>query len=394
MKYDLVFEGGGAKGIVFVGAMQALEKRDITIGRLLGTSAGAITATLLAAGYNSDEMLSHLNEMEGDKPIFTTFMDTPSDFSEADIAESATRAFFESIDLPLIPEAIEKKLDNAMMKALLKQPYFCHLFSFVERGGWFSAHRFVSWLEGKLDLGTFQGKPRKFSQMNFKDFREATGVDLTLIGADTTANRVLILNHITAPDCPVVWATRMSMSVPLLWQEVRWRSEWGLYRGKDITNHTVVDGGLLSNFPIELFVSDRPQVLKVMGEKQASDVIGLLIDEKLEAPGLADPNAPEKMGGLGETKLIRRLRGLVDTMTQAHDKMVMDEFEDLVVHLPAKGVGTTEFDLSEARKTAMVTAGRRATESFLAGGKDINLEMTAERVEKKADDLALDFLSE
>ena len=48
---DLVFEGGGAKGMVFVGALEELF-RDGTrrAGRLLGTSAGAITAVTLAAG--------------------------------------------------------------------------------------------------------------------------------------------------------------------------------------------------------------------------------------------------------------------------------------------------------------------------------------------------------
>ena len=54
MKYDLVFEGGGAKGMVFVGALHVFEAQGHTYGRLLGTSAGAITATLLAAGLPAD----------------------------------------------------------------------------------------------------------------------------------------------------------------------------------------------------------------------------------------------------------------------------------------------------------------------------------------------------
>ena len=46
MIYDLVFEGGGAKGFVLVGAYDEFVKRGHTHGRLLGTSAGAITAAL------------------------------------------------------------------------------------------------------------------------------------------------------------------------------------------------------------------------------------------------------------------------------------------------------------------------------------------------------------
>jgi NTE family protein len=51
MQYDLVFEGGGAKGAAFVGAIQEFERRGHTARRYIGTSAGAITATLMAAGY-------------------------------------------------------------------------------------------------------------------------------------------------------------------------------------------------------------------------------------------------------------------------------------------------------------------------------------------------------
>jgi NTE family protein len=48
-KVFLVFEGGGAKGIVHVGALRALEKRGVEIAGVAGTSAGAIVASLVAA---------------------------------------------------------------------------------------------------------------------------------------------------------------------------------------------------------------------------------------------------------------------------------------------------------------------------------------------------------
>ena len=43
---NLVFEGGGAKGIAYLGAMEVLEKKDIlkNIERIGGASAGAINA--------------------------------------------------------------------------------------------------------------------------------------------------------------------------------------------------------------------------------------------------------------------------------------------------------------------------------------------------------------
>ena len=55
---------------------------------------------------------------------------------------------------------------------------------------------------------------------------------------------------------------------------------------------------------------------------------------------------------------------LINTMTQAHDKMVIDSYERYVVHLPAKGYGTIEFGMSEARRDALVAAGRSAAEQY------------------------------
>ena len=48
MKADAIFEGGGVRGISFVGAVSCLEDRGYEFHRLAGTSAGAVMAALLA----------------------------------------------------------------------------------------------------------------------------------------------------------------------------------------------------------------------------------------------------------------------------------------------------------------------------------------------------------
>ena len=53
---DLVFEGGGVKGIGLAGALETLEEREYRPQNIAGTSAGAITAALLAAGYSAAEL--------------------------------------------------------------------------------------------------------------------------------------------------------------------------------------------------------------------------------------------------------------------------------------------------------------------------------------------------
>ena len=61
---DAVFQGGGVRGIAFVGALEVAETRGYRWKRVAGTSSGAIVAALLAAGYRAEEMKAMLTEMD------------------------------------------------------------------------------------------------------------------------------------------------------------------------------------------------------------------------------------------------------------------------------------------------------------------------------------------
>jgi NTE family protein len=366
MKYDLVFEGGGAKGMVFVGALEEFYKQGHTHDRLLGTSAGAITAALVAAGYSVDEMLSALGEKENDKSVFNGFMAEPGPFDDKILDNGALSKFLHGFNVPYVPDFLEEKLEHALIHFLANKEGPRHFISFVELGGWFSADNFLIWLRGKLDSGTFNGKTRNFSKMTLQEFYEATGKYLTLCATDTTERMLLALNHLTAPQCPLVWAVRMSMSIPLLWQEVIWTEKWGFYRGRDISRHSIVDGGVLSNFPIELFLSDEPTVVGLMGRKTSDNVLGMLIDESEPVQGLIDAVKPSTGINFADFETVKRVDNLVNTMLEAHDKSVITAYENLVVRLPAKGFGTTEFDMSDEKRALLVESGRRAMKIYFA----------------------------
>ena len=359
MEYDLVFEGGGAKGMVFVGAMQEFEKRGHRYKRLLGTSAGAITATLLAAGYTAQEMQEALGEKENGASVFEGFMGHPGPYAKDQVLHSVTLSFLQDVDLPFIPNFIENKVDQMIVEWLSSDPRMANSYSLLEFGGWYSAAKFIEWMKRRLDTGMNQGKPRQYSGMNLKQFFEATQSDLSVVASDTTAGAMLVLNHRTAPDVPLVWAVRMSMSIPLLWQEVIWKEEWGKYRGREMAGHAIVDGGMLSNFPIELFLSQDGLVKKLMGEDAGQGVLGMMIDESI-AVEPAPVAAVKPVVDLGQLPLLRRIKNLVDTTLSARDKMVSEEAEKMVVRLPAGGYGTTEFDMSEEKRARLVNAGSDA----------------------------------
>jgi len=89
---DGVFEGGGALGTAYVGALRALEDSNVSFARVAGNSAGAITAAMVAAGFTAREIESlssgfapsgsmpkSLTDRGITEPIsFSSFLDLPT----------------------------------------------------------------------------------------------------------------------------------------------------------------------------------------------------------------------------------------------------------------------------------------------------------------------------
>jgi predicted acylesterase/phospholipase RssA len=275
-------------------------------------------ATFLAAGYDTKEM-GALKKSEMVCPVFKGFLEFPQTLNIDQVNNSAFRNLLRQINISFIPDFLEKQLEDVLAIKLCENAQANQLLFFFEYGGFYAGQTFLSWLQEKLNLGVYplergkwgKGAPRRFADMNLHEYYEATGTELSLIGSDTTDARMLILNHRTAPECPLIWAVRLSMSFPLLWQEVVWDKDWGTYRGRDLTGHTIVDGGMLSNFPIELFLSDQPHVTGIMGEKPAdAGLLGFLIDDAREVPGTATGKAgifDLFLGGEIELKTTQRI---------------------------------------------------------------------------------------
>lgn len=77
----LVMKGGGIKGLAYVGAIEELSKY-YSFNRYVGTSAGAISAILLAAGFSTEELQEELSQKDF------------SDFKDASIIKGIWNFFF------------------------------------------------------------------------------------------------------------------------------------------------------------------------------------------------------------------------------------------------------------------------------------------------------------
>ena len=361
-KFDVVFEGGGAKGIAFVGALDVLREQGHELRRLVGTSAGAITATLCAAGYSTGEMMEAILEKQADgTPRFSSFMDVPgADEFPAEMREgSLTMKVLREVDLPLVPEALEDRMDAVLLDRLIRHPIYSRLFSFVECGGFYSGRTFLEWVREKLAAKGIG------AQDTLATFAAKTGADLSLVVSDTTEMEMLVLNDRTAPGVPVANAVRMSMSIPFVWQEVVWQEGWGAYEGRRKAGNIIVDGGVLSNFPIRLVATLDDAVRSIMGDTDPQEAgnLGLLIDEKLRVPGA--PDTEKTPLPITRLRTVQRISRLVDTMTRASDNEMIRRFANEICRLPAKGYGTLEFGMTGERLELFLQAARSAMAEHL-----------------------------
>jgi len=309
---DLVLEGGGVKGIALAGALAVLEDRGFEAQKLAGAPAGAIAATLYAAGYSAEELRQELLALD-----FRSFEDTGWEDR-----------------LPLVGKGV----------------------SILGDQGIYEGEAFLAWMRALLER---KGK-RTFGDL----IREASGDDLAdryrvqVIASDLSARRLLRLPRdapllgIEPDDLDIAWAVRMSMSIPIFFEPVRWQNP------RTGEEHLIVDGGVLSNFPVWLFDCD--------GEP-GWPTFGLLLTEPEPRETVAGrvPRAEPEHGGV--RALVTYLKSLVSTMLEAHDRLYL-EGADYARTIPigTLGVGTVEFDLSRERSDALYQEGRRAAEEFLA----------------------------
>jgi NTE family protein len=139
----------------------------------------------------------------------------------------------------------------------------------------------------------------------------------------------------------------MSMSIPVFFEPVV------------ADGHQVVDGGLLSNFPIWLFDTDP-------GTPPAFPTFGLL----LVAPDQTAPLLPTTPGAPVKPLHtdIDFLEAIAETMMEAHDRFYVDQANYArTIPIPTLGVKTTEFDIPHDRAKALFQSGHHAAERFLAG---------------------------
>ena len=289
MDIDIVFSGGGIKGFALIGAYGAIEAEGFRWRRLAGASAGSLIAALIAAGYTSKEMID----------------------------------LFDGLDL-------ERFLDER------KCPFSFPVWKWVRiywRMGLYKGDAFEQWLK------------EVWAARGVKTFGDLPKESLYIVASDVTNGRMIILPDdlpqygINPATFSVAKAVRMSTSIPYFFEPVKLQSKKG--------KHIIVDGGVLSNFPLFLFDEEK--------KVKKRPVLGIQLSAKLtERPKRKISNA------------IDLYEALFSAMKEAHDaRYISRRHEKNIVFLPIENVLSTEFSLPPDTRDRLIQYGREKTEQFL-----------------------------
>jgi NTE family protein len=287
---DGVFSGGGVKGLALIGALSAIEKKGLSFRRVAGTSAGSIIAAFVAAGYKSDEIYQMMTEVD-----LANFLDARKTVLFAPIAK---------------------------------------WFLLYWRLGLYKGVALEKWLEEKL------------AAKGVRTFAHLTPNSLRVIASDLTNGQLVVLPNdlpkygIQIETFSVAKAIRMSCSLPYFFEPVKLRTKDGI--------DVMVDGGVLSNFPMWLF--DQENIKKVR------PVLGVKLshNETYRPPKNKINNA------------IQMFEALFETMKDAHDaRYISRKHEKNIIFIPTQGVLTTEFQLTDDKKQKLFDIGEKSAATFL-----------------------------
>jgi NTE family protein len=289
---NLVFEGGGVKGLAYAGALEVLDEAGISsqIERVGGASAGAITATMVGLGYTGAEVRHILMNM---------------DFSK-----------FEDGGL-LGPERLLKDY------------------------GWYKGDYFLNFIEEQIEQKT-GNRRATFAEVKRPEFK-----DIFVVGTELTQQLSVVFCNECSPDMAIADAVRISMSIPLF------------FAARKVGDNVFCDGGVLNNYPIALF--DKQRYLSSPGGEPDEDVtntetLGFHLDNLSHPP-------VKKI-----TSLFRFIDEVYEAIINIQRDLLMSNPDDVErsVFIDNLGIKTTDFQLTDKQKLALIESGKSATEKYLS----------------------------
>jgi NTE family protein len=317
---NLVMEGAGVRGIIYTGAIKALEEKNLlpAIKNVGGTSAGGIVAFMLAIGYNSAEMDSIL-------------------------ANTPIQKFNDGSWYP--PQTIK---------------------SIKNKFGFNKGIAFTKWLEKLLEQKklptTYTFNDLYLSLPNNKQHK-----NLFVTGTNVSNQCTQIFSHEAFPNMRLVDAVRISMSIPGVFESVFMMPDGKIVTEQSDSTCVMCDGGVLANFPITMFDSSKYQNNFNGTNNYAFNykTIGLKVDRsaqlKYDSASGNKKSAPFKIESVGDyfTAIYYM------TSYEINDKKLTLQDNARVITINDHNIKSRIKKLPKDEKETMWLAGYEAANSFL-----------------------------
>jgi len=259
----VAFAAGGAKGLIHVGALKALEDRQVQFRGLAGTSAGAVVAALKAAGFEASDLL----DPESGASLIDRLREIDPRIAKAtDIfgrtGWSRILLFRWALSHPLWLAALVLPTGVAVPIGLVAagatRSYATLLLAGVAVlmlglliglgarfliGGLADVKRFRAALAGLLQRKMFPDEPHRVVRMG--DFARDGRPTLKIVSANLSRRSLQLFSPERTPDVPVADAVAASICLPIIFAP--WRIDKAVF----------VDGGIVSNLPAWPFDEER-----------------------------------------------------------------------------------------------------------------------------------------
>lgn len=293
MKADIVCEGGGVKGIALLGAIYYLEEQGYKFERFAGTSVGAIVTSLLAVGYSGKELKDMLLNLN-------------------------LKNFYDKNKLTFLP-------------------LIGYTVSLLKNKGIFSGNSIEAYL---TNLYKLKGKTK------FKDIAINGVSPLKIIASDITNKQLLILPddlnkyNIDPLEFEIAKAVRMSISIPFYFNPVI------LKNGTEAS--FIVDGGLLSNFPVWIFDATHNPRWPTFGLK-------LISDNDIKK------NSPNK------SNLFSFASDVIDTIMSKDDTAFLNNKDSIrTIKIRTYDINAIDFSISKDEYLTLFNSGYDCAKSFIS----------------------------
>ena len=292
---NLVFEGNGAIGVAYCGAIKALEEKGLrkNVQRVCGTSSGSIMSLLVSLNLPASD-------------IEHTYMDLN----------------------------FKKVLDGGLTG----------IYRLVTQFGFFKGDHLENMCREKI-AGVL-GNPHA----TFRDFhRSKKCLPLSVIVCNLSKGKSEVFSYETTPDFEVAKAVRMSFSIPFVFAQ------------KKYLNDYYTDGGIIRAYGIEYFDNlDKKNGLNI----NKSETLGFYLDQR-------DTFETDKVKGI--VGFSKALAYIVTVYQQYDDLLRTESNKKRTVFIDSLGIFPFDFNLSNEKKSWLITQGYNDTMNYLNTSKKLKV---------------------